>query len=145
MKIELKTTINAPVYKVWSCFTLPEHIINWNFASEGWYCPKAENDLKPGGKFNYRMEARDDDIGFDLMGIYDTIISLKRISYHLEDNRNVEILFEEFEGYTTVTEIFDTEEQNPIEIQSQGWQAILDNFRRYTENNEQFKNLSHES
>lgn len=139
-KIEISAAVHAPANKVWEYFTKPEHIVNWNFAIEEWQCPKAVNDLKPGGKFSYRMEAKDGSMGFDFEGTYDEIAPLKSIRYHLDDERNVEVRFEESEGITTVTEVFDIEKSNPADMQRQGWQAILDNFRKYVENDKSDNN-----
>jgi uncharacterized protein YndB with AHSA1/START domain len=135
-KIKIDITILAPVEKVWNYFNDPEHITKWNFAHESWHCPKSENDLKVGGKFNNRMEAKDGSFGFDFVGIYDEIIQNEKIKYHMEDGREVEIIFEKIDENTTkVTEIFDPEKQNPVEMQREGWYAILNNFHKYVENN----------
>ncbi len=133
--ITVSTEINAGITKVWHYFSKPEHIIKWNFAHEFWACPKAENDLKPGGKFNYRMEAKDGSFGFDFAGIYDNVEQNQRIDYTLGDNRKVNIVFEGNDNSTKITETFEAEEQNPLEMQQQGWQAILDNFKKYAEEN----------
>lgn len=135
-KVKIDITILAPVEKVWDYFNDPKHITKWNFAHESWFCPSSENDLKPGGKFNNRMEAKDGSFGFDFIGIYDEVIPNERIKYHIEDGRNVEIVFEKIDENTTkVTEIFDPEKQNSVEMQSEGWYAILNNFHKYVENN----------
>lgn len=133
--ITIVTEINADIAKVWKCFNEPEHITKWNFAHESWQCPKAENDLKPGGKFNYRMEAKDRSFGFDFGGIYDVVEQGKKIAYTLGDGRKVNVLFEGNDTSTKVTETFEAEDQNPVEMQQQGWQAILDNFKKYVEEN----------
>lgn len=134
--IKIDITILKPVSKVWEFFTQPEHITRWNFASDIWHCPKAENNLKVGGDFNFRMEAKDHSFGFDFKGIYDEVVLHEKIRYHLEDRRNVEIIFEKMDENTTkVTEIFDPEEENSREMQRNGWYAILDNFHKYVENN----------
>lgn len=133
--IKIDLSIQEPIQKVWDYFNQPEHIVNWNFAHESWHCPKAENDLQVGGKLKTRMEAKDGSFGFDFEGIYDEIVPLKLIRYHLEDGRNVEIQFDEIDQNTTkVTEIFDPESMNPIEMQRDGWYAILENFHRYVTN-----------
>jgi len=135
-KVKIDITILAPVEKVWDYFNDPKHITKWNFAHESWFCPSSENDLKPGGKFNNRMEARDGSFGFDFIGIYDEVIPNERIKYHIEDGRNVEVVFEKIDENTTkVTEIFDPEKQNSVEMQREGWYAILNNFHKYVENN----------
>jgi len=135
-KVKIDITILAPVEKVWDYFNDPKHITKWNFAHESWFCPSSENDLKQGGKFNNRMEAKDGSFGFDFIGIYDEVIPNERIKYHIEDGRNVEVVFEKIDENTTkVTEIFDPEKQNSAEMQREGWYAILNNFHKYVENN----------
>ena len=135
-KVKIDITILAPVEKVWDYFNDPKHITKWNFAHESWFCPSSENDLKPGGKFNNRMEAKDGSFGFDFIGIYDEVIPNERIKYHIEDGRNVEVVFEKIDENTTkVTETFDPEKQNSVEMQREGWYAILNNFHKYVENN----------
>lgn len=134
--IKIEITILEPVQKVWDYMNDPKHITKWNFAQETWHCTKAENDLTVGGILKTRMEAKDGSFGFDYVGIYDEIIPLAKIKYHLEDGRNVEIIFNEIDASTTqVVEIFDPEEQNLREMQREGWYAILNNFHKYVENN----------
>ncbi|MDF2930930.1 MAG: activator of ATPase [Chryseobacterium sp.] len=133
--IKIDITILAPEEKVWDYFNTPKHIMKWNFAHESWECPRSENDLRVGGKFNNRMEAKDGSFGFDFIGIYDEVIPNERIKYHIEDGRNVEVIFEKIDGNTTkVIEIFDPEKQNSVEMQRDGWYAILNNFHKYVEN-----------
>lgn len=135
-KIKIDITILAPVEKVWKYYNDPEHIVKWNFAHESWECPSSENDLRVGGKFNNRMEAKDGSFGFDFVGIYDEIIEHQLIKYHIEDGRNVEIVLEEIDKNTTKVKItFDPETQNSVEMQREGWYAILNNFHKYVENN----------
>ncbi|REC40861.1 SRPBCC family protein [Chryseobacterium sp. 5_R23647] len=135
-KVKIDITILAPVEKVWDYFNSPKHITKWNFAHESWFCPSSENDLKVGGKFNNRMEAKDGSFGFDFIGVYDEVILNERIKYHIEDGREVEVIFEKIDENTTkVTEIFDPEKQNSVEMQREGWYAILNNFHKYVENN----------
>ncbi len=131
--ITVENTINAPVEKVWKYWTKPEHIMQWNNASEEWYTPRAENDLHPGGKFLSRMEAKDGSFGFDFGGIYDGVTINEYIEYTLGDGRTVKINFTADGDKTKVTESFDAESMNPIDMQQKGWQAILDNFKAYTE------------
>jgi uncharacterized protein YndB with AHSA1/START domain len=131
--ITVKAGVNAPIEKVWSYWTDPKHIIRWNNASDDWYTPRAENDLRVGGKFLYRMEARDGSDGFDFEGEYDSVVLLKQIRYTMSDGRSVKVTFDSDTDSTTVTELIETEQHNPIDIQQQGWQAILDNFRKYAE------------
>lgn len=133
--LKIETLVDAPIEKVWQFFSLPEHIINWTMASDDWHVPKAENDLRVGGKFNTRMEAKDGSFGFDFSGIYDVVEHHKTIAYTLGDERKVIIEFIEEGGQTKVTEDFEPENTNPIEVQQAGWQAILDNFKKYVEAN----------
>jgi len=131
--IKIENTIQSPVSKVWEAYTEPKHIVNWNFASDDWCCPHAENDLKPGGKYSARMEAKDKSFGFDFEAMYDEIIPEKKIVYTIADGRKVIIAFEGQNGETKVTTEFETENQNPVEMQRDGWQAILNNFKKYVE------------
>jgi len=132
-RITVAATINAPLQKVWDLWTNPAHIIKWNNASDDWHTPSAENDLSEGGKFSYRMEAKDGSFGFDFGGIYDAIIDNERIEYTMGDGRKAEVLFANNSGSTTVTETFEAESENPVEMQRGGWQAILDSFKKYVE------------
>lgn len=131
--ISVETTIEAPLEKVRKCWITPEDIVQWNNASDDWYTPKADNDLKEGGEFLFRMEARDGSFGFDFTGTYKKVEEKKLLEYALTDGRKVSVAFAESDGQTTVTETFDPETDNPIETQKQGWQAILDNFKKYVE------------
>ena len=134
-KITIESIISANTNKVWDYYTLPEHITKWNFASDDWHCPKAENDLRVGGKLKSRMEAKDGSFGFDFEAIYDEVVNHKKISYNLTDGRQVITVFENQNGKTKVTTTFDAETQNSVELQRNGWQAILDNFKKYVESN----------
>jgi uncharacterized protein YndB with AHSA1/START domain len=131
--ITVKTKLNAPIETVWKSWTTPGDIIKWNIASDDWCTPKAENDLKPGGKFNYRMEAKDGSMGFDFEGVYDLVKIKELIEFTIADGRKVKISFSEQGPVTKVVESFEAESQNPHEMQKGGWQAILDNFRKYAE------------
>lgn len=131
--IIVKTTVKAELKTVWEHWTQPKHIIHWNFASDDWHCPKAENDLKAGGQFSWRMEAKDGSFAFDFKGTYDQVKDQERIEKKIEDGRKVVITFIEKDGTTEVREAFDAENQNPREMQEQGWQAILNNFKKYVE------------
>ena len=131
--ITVQSLIDAPVKKVWDCWTKPEHIIHWNHASDDWHSPKAENDLQVAGRFNVRMEAKDGSMGFDFEGVYDEVKLYELIKYKLADGRVVTIQFSEMDNKTEVIESFDAETENSIELQKSGWQAILDNFKKYTE------------
>lgn len=132
-KITIKAKVNAPLEKVWKCWTEPKHIMKWNSASEDWHTTFAENDLRVGGKFTSRMEARDGSLGFDFSGTYEKIKLYEIISYTMEDGRKVKATFIKRDDKTDVIQTFDAESENPIEFQQQGWQAILDNFKKYTE------------
>lgn len=133
--ITVEATVNAPVEKVWKFWSSPEHITKWNNASDDWHTPYAENDLRVGGKFTSRMEAKDSSFGFDFWGVYDVVVTNERIEYTLGDDRKVKIVFTDKGNATQVIESFEAENENSIEMQKGGWQAILDNFRKYTEEN----------
>lgn len=133
--ITIGATINAPVEKVWQFWSAPEHIKQWCNASDDWHAPQAENDLKTGGKFSTRMEAKDGSFGFDFGGVYDDVKTNELIAYTMGDGRKVSIMFDSDGETTTVTEMFEAENQNPVEMQRDGWQAILNNFKKYTEAN----------
>jgi len=132
-KITVETTVNAPVEKVWKSWGEPEHIKNWCAASEDWHAPKAENDLRTGGKFSTRMEAKDGSFGFDFGGIYDNVKKNELIEYTIGDGRKVQVTFSPSGDQTKIVETFDAETTNSVEMQRGGWQAILDNFKKYTE------------
>jgi uncharacterized protein YndB with AHSA1/START domain len=134
-RITVESTVNAPVEKVWKFWSAPEHITKWCAASEDWHAPKAENDLKKGGTFSTRMEAKDGSFGFDFGGVYDEVKTNELIEYTMGDGRKVAVKFASNGNETTVTETFDAESTNPVEMQQGGWQAILDNFKKYTEAN----------
>ncbi len=132
--IIVEITINDPIEKIWKYWTEPEHITKWTFASDVWCAPRATNDLKVGGKFNTRMEAKDGSVGFDFEGTYTNIIPLERIEYEF-GGRTAKIEFvKQYDGYK-ITETFDPEDENPIEMQRSGWQAILENFKKYVSKN----------
>lgn len=131
--ITVQTTINAPIEKVWKYWTEPKHITKWNFASEEWCCPKAENDLKPKGTFSWRMEAKDGSMGFDFIGEYEEIIDHKLISYKMADGRLVQIHFSVNKNEVTLRETFVVEGSNSDEQQRVGWQMILGNFKKCVE------------
>ena len=133
-KITVYTSINAPLEEVWRRFTTPADVEQWNAASEDWHTTAASNNLQVGGKFNYRMEAKDGSFGFDFWGIYDAVDKCKMLNYTLGDGRKVSVVFEFTALGTQLTETFEAEEVNPVEMQQLGWQAILDNFKKYIEN-----------
>lgn len=134
-QITVETTVKVPVEKAWKVFTTPEDIIRWNNASDEWHTPKAENDFRIGGKFVYRMEAKDGSVGFDFWGVYDDITTNERIAYTLGDDRKVEILFTADGNETKLVETFEAENTFPLEVQRGGWQEILNNFKKHAESN----------
>lgn len=134
-KITVEVNVNADCQKTWNCYTQPEHITQWNFAADTWCCPRAENDLKAGGKYYARMEAKDGSFGFDFEATYDEVINEKKIAYTISDGRQATTLFEHKNGTTRVIITFDAENTNPVDMQRDGWLAILNSFKRYTETN----------
>jgi uncharacterized protein YndB with AHSA1/START domain len=135
-KVTVETVIQAPVAKVWTYWTEPVHITKWNQASEDWHAPRAENDLRVGGSFVTRMEAKDGSMGFDFGGVYDVVKQHEAIGYTMDDGRRVDIAFIDQGNETKVVETFDAEGTHPIEFQQAGWQAIMDNFKKYVEQSE---------
>lgn len=133
--IEIEASVNAPVSKTWTTFTDPAHITKWNFADPSWHCPWAKNDLKVGGKYVARMEAKDGSFGFELEAIYDEVVPQKKMTYTMTDGRKVTTTFEPKGNGTKVTTVFEAETQNSVELQKSGWQSILNNFKKYTEEN----------
>ncbi len=131
--ITISAVISCSKQTAWEYYTQPQHIVNWNFASDDWECPSATNNLTPGGKYTTRMQAKDGSFGFDLEAIYTEVIAHEKICYSLYDDRAVEILFSDVDGGTEVTLHFEAESENPREMQQQGWQAILNNFKKYCE------------
>lgn len=131
--ISVETTVHAPVEKVWEYWTEPQHITKWSFASDDWHAPNAENDLRVGGKFLTRLEAKDGSFGFDFNGVYDEIKINELISFTLGDGRKVTVTFIAQDNNTKVIEAFEAEETHSIEQQKAGWQAFLDNFKKYSE------------
>ncbi|MBL7839697.1 MAG: SRPBCC family protein [Cyclobacteriaceae bacterium] len=133
--ITIQTTVNAPVEKVWKYWNQPEHITKWAFASDDWHAPKAENDLRVDGTFSTTMAAKDGSFSFDFGGVYTKVENHKIIEYTIGDGRKVKVEFVPEGNQTKVVETFELESQNPEEMQRGGWQAILDNFKKYTEAN----------
>ena len=131
--ITVQSNIQAPVQKVWEFFTNPQHVINWNFAMPEWHCPSATNQLEVGGEFHYTMSARDNSMSFDFWGTYQKIEKEKNIEILLGDGRSMLVTFEMTDISTIITEKFEPEKENPVELQEAGWQIILDNFKRYIE------------
>jgi len=133
MQITVQTTINSSLTQVWECWTLPEHIVNWNFASDDWCCPSATNVLEVGAEFHYNMAAKDNTFSFDFWGTFDQIELQKLLAITLGDGRKLMIHFEDTANGILVTEHFDPESENSLEMQQAGWQQILDNFKKYVE------------
>jgi uncharacterized protein YndB with AHSA1/START domain len=133
MVITVEALVNAPLDTTWAFWTGPDHITQWNNASDDWHTPWAKNDLVPGGRFVARMEAKDGSMGFDFGGTYDEVVEHSKLAYTLDDNRKVTVSFSETDSGTRVVEEFEAEDENSPELQQQGWQAILDNFKKYAE------------
>jgi len=131
--ITVQTNVNAPIEKVWRLWSEPEHITKWVTASGEWHTPRAENDLRTGGQFSSRMEAKDGSMGFDFAGVYDEVRENEYIGYTLGDGRKVTIDFKTDGDGTAIVQTFEPESENPREMQQGGWQAILDSFKRYAE------------
>lgn len=131
--LTVTTTIDAPISKVWECWNEPQHITQWAFATDGWYAPKAENDLIVGGTFTTVMAAKDGSAQFDFSGTYTVVKPQEKIEYDMSDGRHVAIEFVKTENGVEVTETFDPENENDLKMQQDGWQAILDNFKSYVE------------
>jgi len=131
--INIQAIIAASPEKVWSCYTLPEHITKWNFASPDWHCPSASNELRPGGKYVARMEARDGSFGFDFEATYQEVSENERLVYRIADGRKVVCMLSEAGDLTVIAVSFEAENVHPADLQQAGWQSILDNFKRYVE------------
>lgn len=131
--ITVEVVIAAPIEKVWKYWTQPEHIAKWNTASDDWHCTNADNDLQVGGRFNFRMEAKDGSMGFNFSGTYTEVLTNRSLAYTIDDGRRTTILLIETPDGVRIVESFDAGPDNPIEIQRSGWQAILNNFKRYAE------------
>ena len=131
--ITVSTNINTSLEAAWKFYNEPEHIVQWNFASEDWVCPSASVDLQPGGEFKSRMESKDGKMGFDFEAVYSDVVAPDHVAYIIADGRKVNTHFSETSDGVLVTTIFDPEETNPEEMQRAGWQAILDNFKKYAE------------
>lgn len=130
-KITIAATVTASVERVWDAWTQPEHITKWNFASEDWHCPKVSNDLRVGGKYSARMEAKDGSFGFDFEAVYNEVILHQKITFTMTDGRVATTTFQVQGTNVKVATTFDAENENSIELQQQGWQAILNNFAAY--------------
>ncbi len=132
-QITVETNVHAPITKVWQYWTTPEHVMKWNNASDDWHTTKATNDLKTGGTFSFRMEAKDGSFGFDFGGVYDEIKTNQLIAYTMGDGRKAQVTFTSDGNQTKIVETFEAENQHSIDMQKTGWQAILNNFKKYTE------------
>lgn len=132
-KVTVTAIVNAARKKVWDYYTNPEHITKWNFADPSWHCPAASNDMRVGGKYSARMEAKDGSFGFDFEAIYDEVRDGEKFAYTMPDGRQAAVVFGEKGDQTEVIVTFDPETENPVEMQKAGWQAILDNFKKYAE------------
>ncbi len=133
MKIAIETEVNAPIEIVWGAWVTPADIVKWNYAIDEWCCPKAEINLVDGGKFDYRMEAKDGSMGFNFEGVFTKVVPKESIHYELGDNRLVMVDFQETATGVRVVETFEAEDANSAEQQRQGWQSILNNFKRHAE------------
>jgi uncharacterized protein YndB with AHSA1/START domain len=131
--INIQATINAAEAKVWELWTMPEHIMQWNAASDDWHTTASTNDLRVGGSFNSTMAAKDGSFSFEFGGVYDVVKKNQTIAYTLGDGRKVHMTFTKKGETTFITIDFEAETQNPIEMQQGGWQAILNNFKKYAE------------
>ena len=132
MKIQVETTVKATIQTVWACWTTPTDIMQWNAASDDWHTTAATVDLRAGGKFSSRMEAKDGSMGFDFAGEYTHVDAPTLIESRFGD-RSLRVTFEATDNGVVVREEFDAEAQNDIAMQKAGWQAILDSFKRYVE------------
>ncbi|HRO42789.1 MAG TPA: SRPBCC domain-containing protein [Flavipsychrobacter sp.] len=133
--VTVSVNINASIDVVWEKWTNPEDITKWYFASDDWHAPNAKNDLRTGGQFSTTMAAKDSSFSFDFVGTYDLVEEHTKIDFTIGDGRKVNVTFTNEGTTTTVTETFETEEMNSIEMQQAGWKAILNNFKKYVETN----------
>lgn len=132
-RVTVEVRVERSAAQAWDAFTDPDAVTAWNFAAETWHCPRAESDLRVGGTFNYRMEARDASAGFDFVGTFTEVRPRERLRYRLGDGRDVTVDFIAVGARTRVIETFTAEDAMPAEQQKAGWQAILDNFKRFVE------------
>ncbi len=131
--ITVKVTISADEIKVWDYYTAPEHITQWNFANDDWCCPSANNELSVGGKYIARMEAKDGSVGFDFEAVYDEVSVGEKLKYTMSDGRQATVIFNQLDNAVEVKVMFDADNEHPLEMQQAGWQAILNNFKKYVE------------
>lgn len=136
MEITIETTINADIESVWAAWNTPDDIKQWNAASDDWHTTNSAVDLRVGGGFSSRMEAKDGSMGFDFEGTYTNIVKPKLIEYKMADGRTVTVKFAQLDDGVKVTETFDAEDEHEAELQRQGWQSILNNFAHYVESKE---------
>jgi len=134
-KITIQAVVAADRQKVWNCYTQPGHITKWNFATDTWHCPAASNDMRVGGKYLARMEAKDGSFAFDFEAVFNEIVAGEKFTYTMPDSREIQVSFEKTDDKTLVIVTFDPENENPVDLQRSGWQSILDNFRKYAEEN----------
>ena len=132
-KVTIHVTVDSSMDEVWNNWTSPEHIVHWNFASDDWCCPAAENDVRVGGQFSWRMEAKDGSFGFDFCGEYTEVVKNKLLEYRLGDGRPVCVEFTQVENGVELKETFQGEDENTLEMQEKGWQNILNNFKKHVE------------
>lgn len=132
-KVIIHVTVDSSMDEVWNNWTSPEHIVHWNFASDDWCCPAAENDVRVGGQFSWRMEAKDGSFGFDFCGEYTEVVKNKVLEYRLGDGRPVSVEFTQVENGVELKETFQGEDENTLEMQEKGWQNILNNFKKHVE------------
>jgi uncharacterized protein YndB with AHSA1/START domain len=133
MKFTITANINKDIMTCWHTYHIPEHIMNWNYASDDWHTTSAKSDFQVGGHFSYIMEAKDKSVGFDFSGVFTEIDEPNLIIYRLDDQREVAIKFLQQENDTYVEVVIDAEEENSVAIQKRGWQAILNHFKSYVE------------
>ena len=133
VSITVETAVAVSPELAWAYWTEPRHITQWNQASDDWHTPSVEQDLRVGGRFSSRMESRDGKFGFDFWGIYDAVEPYRLIAYTIGDERKVSVLFDAVRGGTQITETFEAETENSVDLQRTGWQAILDSYKRYVE------------
>lgn len=133
MKITVETAVKARLNAVWEAWNNPADIKQWNAAQDDWHTTRSTVDLREGGKFSARMEAKDGSVGFDFEGVYTRVVPKQAIAYRMSDGREVTVEFVERRGEVLVKETFDAETENTPELQRRGWQAILDNFGRHVE------------
>ena len=131
--LRVETKVNTDLVTAWECWTKPEHITQWNAASPDWHCPTASVDLVVGGRQSSRMEAKDGSFGFEFAAIFTEVVPNEKLALRLEDNRSWEITFKDEGGAVHIIEDFEAESQNSDERQIEGWQSILDNYKRYVE------------